>query len=148
MQVVLLKQINHIGNTGDIKNVADGYFRNFLLPRGFAKLATPASIKEAQNFKNAAALRIIQSKEEFKKLLEIVQKEEFLITRKANEEGHLFGSVTEKDIKELLQEKGYIIQEGYIKLEAPLKSVGSYPVLLLFDKDLQGFISIKVERSD
>ena len=148
MQVILLKHISGVGNPGEIKNVADGYFRNFLLPRALAKPATPASVKEAERIKEAAALKAARSREDFAKLLAAVQEETFAIARKANEEGHLFGSVTEKDIAEIVREKGYHVGEEHIRLESPLKTLGIHTIQLQFDHDLKGPISLTVERGE
>ena len=148
MQVILLKQINGIGNAGDIKNLSDGYFRNFLFPRGLAQPATPENMQQAERVKEASARKAARNKEEFKKLLASVQKESFVLLKKANEEGHLFGSVTEKDIAHMLQEKKYPVSEDHIVLPHPLKVIGTYTVQLQFDHDIEGSISLAVERGE
>ena len=77
-----------------------------------------------------------------------VQKESFVLLKKANEEGHLFGSVTEKDIAHMLQEKKYPVSEDHIVLPHPLKVIGTYTVQLQFDHDIEGSISLAVERGE
>lgn len=148
MKVILLRQIPNVGGIGDVKDVANGFFRNFLLPRGLAKPATPAGLKEAEYMRKAATMRLTRSKDDFRKLLEAVKNEQLVIVRKANEEGHLFGSVTEKDIATSLSQKGYHVEERNIQLDSPLKALGMYPVVLQFDKDLQGSVSLAIERGE
>lgn len=148
MQVILQKQVDNLGGIGDIKDVAAGFFRNFLMPRGLAKLATPAGIKEAEVLRARVALQNVKDRENFFRILDALKNEHFFVLRKATPDGHLFGSVTEHDIAELLAQKGYVVLEKYIHLEHHIKALGTYSVVLQFDKDLHGPVLLAVERGD
>lgn len=149
MKVVLLKNVDKVGKAGDIVNVADGFFRNLLLPKKLAKIATPAAQKEAATIRARAEEEAKKSREEVSTLLEKAKGEQFLIQKKANEEGHLFGSVTEQDILEVLKQKGYTgLEEDHIRIEAPIKTLGAHNVTLRFSQGLEGVITITVEKSD
>lgn len=146
MQVILLKQIDTLGHVGDVKDVTDGYFRNFLFPRGLAQLATPAGLQQAERMRTRALKKRTTDKDEFLQLIGTLQKEHLGVLRKATDEGHLFGSVSEHDIMEILAAKGYRIDEKQISIEAPIKELGTYPILLKFDEGITGTISVTVER--
>jgi len=146
MQVILLKQVNKLGGAGDVKDVADGFFRNFLMPRGLARPVTPAGLVQAERMRAAAAQYTVRNKEKYAKMLEAIKKEPLQVLRKANEEGHLFGSVSEQDITAVLSEKGFEVEERHVVLESPIKTLGTHSVLLRFDEEIQGTISIAVER--
>lgn len=146
MQVILRKQVPSLGNAGDVKDVANGYFRNYLFPRGFAHAATLAGLLEAERVRARVLQQQIQQKGVFLNVVEKLRQEHLVIVRKATEEGHLFGSVTARDIKEFLSSKGYELEERIIYLDAPLKELGTYPVLLRLDETTQDTISLAVER--
>lgn len=148
MQVILQKQVDNLGGAGDIKDVAAGFFRNFLMPRRLAKLATPTGIKEVEVLRARVALQNAKDREHFLKILDVLKNEHLVVLRKATPEGHLFGSVTEHDVSELLSQKGYAVLEKYIHLEDHIKALGTYSILLQFDQDLQGPVLLAVERGD
>ncbi|TSC80895.1 MAG: large subunit ribosomal protein L9 [Parcubacteria group bacterium Gr01-1014_29] len=148
MQIILLKQVDNLGGVGDIKDVAAGFFRNFLMPRGLAKPATPAGIKEVEVLRARAALQDAKDREHFLKILDALKNEHLVVFRKATPEGHLFGSVTEHDVAELLSKKGYADLEKYIRLEDHIKALGTYSVVLQFDQDSHGSLLLAVERGD
>ena len=148
MQVILLKNVDAVGKIGDVKDVAAGFFRNFLLPRGLAKTATAAGIKEAEVLRARRASQDMKDREGFLKLLESLKNEQFIILRKATPEGHLFGSVSERDIMEFLAGKGYAVPEKHIHLDTHIKELGTFMVGLHFDGETQGTISLAIERGD
>ena len=148
MQVILQKRVDNLGGVGDIKDVAAGFFRNFLMPRGLAKPATPAGIKEAEVLRARSALQDAKEREHFQKILDALKNEHLVVLRKATLEGHLFGSVSEHDIAELLSQKGYTVLEKHIRLEDHIKALGTYSVVLQFDQDTQGPLLLAVERGD
>ncbi|OGZ43859.1 MAG: 50S ribosomal protein L9 [Candidatus Ryanbacteria bacterium RIFCSPHIGHO2_02_FULL_45_17b] len=146
MQVILRKQVEKLGHAGDVKDVSSGYFRNFLFPRGLAHLATAAGLEQAKRMQRDAAYQHAKDQEAFAMFLEALQKEQIVILRKATDEGHLFGSVTEADIVSALAGKGHNLDEKHIHLEAHIKELGTYPVTVIFDDMVTGIISITVER--
>lgn len=148
MQVILQKQVDNLGGIGDIKDVAVGFFRNYLMPRGLAKPATPAGIKEVEVLRARAVLQDAKDREHFLKILDALKNEHLVVLRKATPEGHLFGSVTEHDVSELLNQKGYAVLEQCIRLEDHIKALGTYSVVLQFDQDAHGSVLLAVERGD
>ena len=149
MKVIFLKQVSHIGQAGDVKDVADGYFRNFLLPQKLAKLANKAALKEVEVIKKKAIEQEAKDHESLKILLERLRAESFTLKRKANAEGQLFGSVSASDIVEVLHSKGYMAcEERHIKLESQIKTVGTHTVPLKFAEDLQDSLQFTIEKEE
>ena len=145
MQIILRKQVEKLGHAGEVKDVSAGHFRNFLFPRGLAEPATPAGLKRAEGMRAQAALQLTKDKEVFTAFLQKLEKEYIVLLRKANEEGHLFGSVTEEDVAEALSQKGYQIEKDRIQMEIHIKELGTYPIVLK-SHDISGSISVTVER--
>ncbi len=146
MQIILLKQVQKLGNRGDVKDVSAGYFRNFLFPRGLAELATNTRLKRAELMRAETAKQQVKDRQAFLALLKALEKEKIILLRKATNEGRLFGSVTQEDIQDALAQKGYKLDQKYIHLETHIKELGAYSVLLKFDEAITGSISITVER--
>lgn len=149
MKTVLLKDVDQVGRAGDVKNVSPGFFRNFLLPRQLAKIATPIALKEA------AALEDRRKKEgearqvELQALAGVLAKEKFMFQESATAEGQLYGSVSAADIAARLHEKGFRdVEEEHIVLATPLKTLGEHTVPLRFSGGVEGTLSIIIERHD
>ena len=149
MKVVLLEDVANVGRAGEVKEVADGYGRNFLLPRKLALLATPSAIKAAE-----AQLQKEQEKQqrfaaEITKLAE--QLEGLLITfkEKVSSEDRLYGSVRDSDIaRELSQLTGLDIAKEKIELEDPIRQLGEYEVPVRLSEDLAPKIKVIVTREE
>jgi large subunit ribosomal protein L9 len=144
MEVILKDDVLHLGNRGDLVKVADGYARNFLLPRKLAMQATSANKAVVEQMKNAAARRFATEKalaEELAAKLEPVALE---FTRKSGEAGHLFGSVTSADIAAALDAKGFEIDRRKIQLDEPLKTVGDFTVAIKLYREVNAHIKVKV----
>lgn len=127
MKVILLKDVPGVGKKYEVKNVSDGYARNFLIPKNLAKIATPAAIKTLE----AEKKRREQEKEVQEDLLKIniekLGETKIVIERKANEKGHLFDSLDSKDISKILKEKYQLdIPVEIIEIENAIKSVGEH----------------------
>jgi len=143
MQIILLEQIVNLGNLGDVVNVKAGYGRNFLIPQGKAKRATESNIaefeiKRAELEKQQAALEKLSQKRA--KELESLAVE---ITQKAGVDGKLFGSVTNTDIKELIDNAGHKVERSEIRMpEGPLKTVGEYEISI--DLNHNQIVNVKV----
>jgi large subunit ribosomal protein L9 len=129
MKVIFIKKVPKVGNIGDIKEQPDGYVRNFLIPKGFAVLATPEAIKKIE--RAASEIRVTKEIQTdlFKKNLESVNGTGVTISVKANPQGSLFKAVHAKDISEALKKQHQItIDEAFIKLAEPIKHAGEFPV--------------------
>lgn len=145
MQVILLDKVANLGQLGDVVVVKNGFGRNYLIPQGMAKRATPASIAEFQ------AKRAVLEKGQLEKLEAAKLRAEKLeglmvqISQKAGVDGKLFGSVTTVDIAEALKALGFDVAKSEIRLPAgPLKQVGDYPVALDLHSDVRATITVSV----
>ncbi len=128
MKVILLKDVPSLGRTGEIREVKDGYGRNYLLPRGLAAAATEGNLQHLAHTREAAQQREARVLEEvgtLKKRLEALVVD---VHAKAGEEGRLFGSVTAQDIAEAITRKGIKISKKQIELDEPIKAAGFYKV--------------------
>ena len=144
MKVIFLQDVENVGKKNDIKNVADGYARNFLFPQKLAKLASKEVVEELEKKKKEEEKK---AEENLKIAQEIVKKidgQEFEIKEKVDEQGNLYGSVNEMKIKEALKGKGYKIKKTQIKIPQPIKEVGEHPITILFDHNLEAEIKILV----
>lgn len=145
MEVILLQDVPHIGKRGVIKNVSDGFARNFLLPKKLAAISTPALKAAAQKESAQEKQTEERKKAEFEKLAASLKDVRILFQEKANEEGTLFSGVTrEKIVQQLQAVLGQPIQAGAIQMEKPLKHTGEHTVLVrLHDKEYPIIIDIK-----
>lgn len=129
MKVIFLKDTDRLGKEGDIKDVKDGFARNYLFPRGFACQATVANVRKAEDVKKRIQLKrdkIIKEAENLKKKLNRIS---VTIETKAGEDGKLFGTVTTEDIMQNLKEQQDIeIDRHQIVLQEPIKQLGIYKV--------------------
>ena len=135
MQVLLKKTVETLGQIGDIVEVKNGYARNYLLPQGVAVPVTPANLKLVEAEKQKHELALKKREEELRQLAERLSAASVTIQAKANEEGHLFGSVSAQQIADALITDGYQLDAGQIQLAEPIKELGVYeiPVQLLPD---------------
>lgn len=144
MKVILLQDIENLGKKNDVKNVADGYARNFLFPKNLAK---PASKQALEELKKQKELEAQKAEEDLKKVQEIVAQIDRLEIEtlvKVDEQGKLYGSINEIKIGQILKEKGFDIKKDQIKIPQPIKEIGEYPVTILFDHGLEAEIKIIV----
>ena len=137
MKILLKKDIQKLGKTGDVVDVANGYARNYLLPKKFATTVTQGNIEQLkfQGIKNEE-----KQKEETKNLQVLadeISKVSCTITVKTNKEGKLFGSVTANHIAEALFEKGYQIDENMVILETPIKKCDLYNVTVMLHPEVK-----------
>ena len=144
MKVVLLQDIENIGKKDEVKNVANGYARNFLFPKKLAKIATKEVIAELEKQKE---LEEKEAEEALKATQEIVKKIDGLeieVPVKTDEEGKLYGSINNVEISKIFKEKGFEIKRNQIKIPQPIKEIGEYPVTIIFDHNLEAEIKLIV----
>jgi large subunit ribosomal protein L9 len=136
MQVLLRKEVDRLGHIGDVVNVKSGYARNYLLPQGFAVPLTPGNIRRVTIEKQRAEQEIKLYEQELDSMAERLREVSITIPAKANEEGHLFGSVTVAQIATMLQGEGYKVEEKMIQLTEPIKELGVVEVPIQLKADL------------
>ena len=144
MEVILKEDVINLGHRGDVVKVADGYGRNFLLPRKLAMQATEANKAIIEQMKHAAARRSATEKAQAEELVAKLEPIALSFTRKSGAEGHLFGSVTSADIAAELASKGFEIDRRKIQLSEPLKSVGDFTVPVKLHRDVTARVRVKV----
>ena len=128
MQLVLIDDVLHVGRRGDVVTVAPGYGRNYLIPKGLAVAATSANLKMVEQQRAVLARKEAGVKEDAEILAQELNQLHLVLSRKAGETGALFGSVTAKDLADLLAENGFNLDRRKIDVEHPLKSIGNFPV--------------------
>jgi large subunit ribosomal protein L9 len=144
MKVLLCEDIDRLGWLGDVVEVKTGYARNYLLPQGLAKVANEAGIRAIAEEK---AKRSEQRKLDGKRLevaVKAIEGAEAVIAAKANEQGHLFGSVNERQIAANLREQGFEVRDEIVQLPEHIKDIGTHSVTLKFRDDLTATINVVV----
>lgn len=145
MEVILLKDIDKLGNRGQAVKVADGYGRNFLLPQKMAVLANEQSRKWLEQQRVKFLKEEAREKADAEDLAKLMAGVSVLVKRKSGEHGTLFGSVTAMDVAEGLAAQGYKIDRRKIQLENPLKVLGEYEVPVKLHREVTATIKVKVE---
>ena len=148
MKVILKQDVENLGKAGNIVKVAPGYGRNFLIPRGFAKEATPGNIKIVEQERNAQARRDSREKEAASILAKEIVKLAPVFKRKTGEEGSLYGSVTAMDIADYLVSHKIDIDKRKIHLEEPIKTIGDYEVSIRLHREVTVPIRVAVESEE
>jgi large subunit ribosomal protein L9 len=144
MEVILKEDVLNLGHRGDVVKVADGYGRNFLLPRKLALQATDANKAVIEQMKFAAARRSASEKAQAEELAGKLEPVVLSFTRKSGEAGHLFGSVTSADIAAELANKGVEVDRRKIVLNEPLKSVGEFSVAIKLHREVTAHVKVQV----
>lgn len=146
MKVLLTETLDRIGIVGEVLDVSDGFARNYLLPKGLAIQPTSGNIKKLEEKKIAYENQQRKLREEKEKLVAAIAGHEITLTRNANDEGHLFGSVSKRDIAEELQKGGFAIQPDDVKLDEPLRRVDTFTVPIQVAGDLKADIKVWIVR--
>ncbi len=144
MEVILREDVSNLGNRGDVVRVADGYGRNYLLPKQLAMEATPANKAVIDQMKASAVRRSAKEKSEAEALVTQLNTVSLVFTRKVGEGDHLFGSVTSSDIAQELAAKGFTIDRRKIQLDEPLKSTGEFHVPVKLHREVTAHIGVTV----
>ncbi len=146
MKIILLKDIYKVGKAGDVVKVANGYARNYLLPKKFAILATKLNLKKIEKIKEEAEKERVKLITEQKILAEKIQDLILTFKRKTDENGHLYGSVSEVDIAKALNEKGFDIKKSQIKMEKHFKELGEFEVEVALASDIKSTVKVIIEK--
>ena len=145
MVVILLKNVKGTGKAGDVVKVSDGYARNMLIPKGFAKEATEGNVRNLEKQKMIAAEKKAEEKAKAEALAEKLKGLGVDIKTKGGEGGRLFGSITSKDISEALSDQhGISIDKKKIVLDAPIKNCGDFRIPVKLYPEVAGEIKVTV----
>ncbi|MEW6045126.1 MAG: 50S ribosomal protein L9 [Bacillota bacterium] len=146
MKVILTQDVKGVGRAGDLVDVSDGYGRNYLVPRGLAVAATGGNVKAIEHEQAVLRQKLDKERAEAQRLAEKLHTASVTVRVKAGESGRLFGSVTAGDIAQALAEQfGVQVDRRRIELEAPLKSLGTYPVTLRLAPGITAEVQLVVE---
>jgi large subunit ribosomal protein L9 len=148
MKVILVKNINGLGKLGDIKEVKDGFARNFLLPQGLVKQATDDTIYEIETAKARKEKNKTKVAKKYQELAKKINNLKLIMKVKADEKKKLFGSVNSAVIAEELKKRNYEIDSKFIKLEEPIKTLGYYEVNLDFGSGVVAKLGLTVSREE
>jgi large subunit ribosomal protein L9 len=146
MKVLLLKDVYKLGRAGDIKKVADGYGRNFLLPQKMAVLATPGALKQIEKIRSQAEIRRTEQNSELKELSNQINGLTLVFAAKAGETGKLYGSITTQDVATAIQEKTrFEVKKQQIDMQ-PIRNLGEFTAYVRLTMDLVPEVKVIVHR--
>lgn len=148
MEVILREDVAKLGHRGDLIKVAEGYARNFLLPRKLAMPATPGNKKVIEQERASAVRREAVEKADAEKLAGMLSNLAVTVKRKAGDGDQLFGSVTSIDLAEALAAQGYQVDRRKIHLDEPIKTLGDFDVPLKLHKDVTAQIKVHVAKDE
>lgn len=148
MEVILREDVEKLGTRGDLVKVASGYARNFLLPKRLAVAATESNKKIVEQERQAYLRREAKVASEASDLAQMLSGVSITISQKAGENDQLFGSVTSKDIAEMLEKQGYTIERRKIVLEEPIKSLGEFKVPVRLHREVTAEVTVNVVKEE
>lgn len=145
MKVILIKDVQNLGHAGEVKEVSGGYAKNFLIPGGYAKIATESIVKKAEETR---AQKAVDAKQELEKVKELAQKldgQSVTIKAKADQSKKLYAAVKPEDVAEALKSKGLEIGKGKVVIPEPIKELGEFEALVNLEHGLEANIGVTVE---
>jgi large subunit ribosomal protein L9 len=148
MQIILRDDMENLGKSGEVVNVKPGYARNFLLPQGFAVLATASDVKRVEHEKRVIAARTAKLAKEAQAEADKLSQVSVSIARAVGEEDKLYGSVTTRDIAEALREQGVTVDSKKIHLEEPIKALGMVEVPVKLGRGVTANIKVWVVKKE
>ena len=148
MQIILREDVEKLGTRGQMVKVANGYARNFLIPSKKAVAATASNVKIVEQERQAALRRDAKEKDSAEELGKLMAGVSIVSVQKAGEADQLFGSVTSKDIADMLEKQGYNIDRKKIMLEAPIKTLGEHKIAIKLYRDVVTEITLVVNKDE
>jgi len=148
MQVILQQDVANLGKKGDLKDVAPGYARNHLFPRGLAVEATPQRLRDWEKRREKEEMINRQQEEQARSEAEQLAQKELVFKMPAGEGGRLFGSVTPADISARLSEQGFEFDKKDIEIEGQIKSIGEHTAAVRLYPGIKADLAIKVEKEE
>ena len=144
MRLILIEDVSHVGKQGEVVEVKGGFGRNYLIPQGLATYVTPDALIRIEKHKAKVEAIRIAKLADLKMLAKELEKQSITIEANANEEGHLYGSVTAVDISKALQKANFKVAEEQVRLEGPLKELGLYHVAVHLAEEVDTEIKVWV----
>ena len=144
MKVVLLKDVKGTGKKGEIKEVSDGYAKNFLFKTGAAKIADNTSMNENKNKQSAQAYHKANEIADAKELAKKLQDKSVTLSIKCGENGKTFGSISNKEVADALEKQGFKLDKKKIEIKEPIKSIGSYQIVIRIYPEITAKINLNI----
>ena len=147
MEVILLQRVAKLGQMGEVVRVKDGFARNFLLPQGKALRATKDNRSKFEGMKAQLEASNLELKKDADVVAAKLNGQSFIVVRQASDVGHLFGSVSARDIASILTDGGFTVERNQIQLQMPIKSIGLHKVPVALHPEVEVTITINVARN-
>ena len=144
MKVILKSEVVNLGLPGDVVDVADGYGRNFLIPRGMAILATKGAMREAEAITRSRKAKEAQTLDQAEEYREILESRTLRIPARVDDRGHLYGSVGAGDVQAVLKERGHDIDRRRIDLKGTIKEIGTYEIPVQVHPQVSATVTVEV----
>jgi large subunit ribosomal protein L9 len=149
MKVILQKPVDKLGVPGDVVDVADGYARNYLMPRGLAVRASKGGVKHVESLKRAHTTRVSQAQAEAQEVADRLTASPIKVRARVGEEGRLFGSVTAAELaEEIERQTGVKVDRRDVHLDEPIRSVGVHEVTVHLFADVDPVVPVEVEPAE
>ena len=147
MKVVFIQDVPDVAQAGEIKDVANGHARNYLFPKGFAVLATPTEIKRVEARRQAEARRLDQHIQEAQALAQVFQDISLVFPKRVGAKGNIYGSVSSVAISQELKRLGHTVEKTMVKLEEPLRQLGTHDVDVELAKGVVATIKVTIKEA-
>ena len=147
MEVILLERISRLGQMGDTVKVKDGFARNFLLPQGKALRANDANKKKFEGQRAQLEARNLERKSEAQQVADKLDGKTFVVVRSAGETGQLYGSVSTRDISDILTAEGFSVGRNQVELNQPIKTIGLSNIAIALHPEVEVTITLNIARS-
>jgi large subunit ribosomal protein L9 len=147
MEVILLERVAKLGQMGETVRVKDGFARNFLLPKGKALRATKDNKERFETMRKELEAKNLENRGEAQKVADTLNGKDFTALRQAAESGHLYGSVSARDIADLVTAGGFSISRSQVALHAPIKNIGQHRIEIALHPEVEVMVSVVVARN-
>ncbi len=144
MKVILLQEHDKLGDVGDVVTVKDGYARNFLIPRGMARLATAGTLRAVEEEQRQASRKLAAAADSAKRVAAQLENVEVIIPARTGEENRIFGTVTVTQLADALAQMGFDLDRRRIELDEEIRTTGVYSATVKLHKDVTGQFKVKV----
>ena len=148
MKVILLERVERLGTLGEVVNVKDGFARNYLLPRSKALRANEANLKVFESQRKDIEARNTQAREGAERASKKIDGGSYVIIRQAGESGQLYGSVSGRDVADVIQAEGGEVDRSQVVLDKPIKTIGVHPVKVRLHAEVTVTVNVNVARSN
>ncbi len=147
MQIILLERVAKLGQMGEVVKVRDGFARNYLLPQGKALRATKANLQRFESERAQLEARNLERKSEAESVAKTLDGQSFTVIRQAGETGQLYGSVSTRDIADVMTEGGFSSARSQVRLDRPIKTIGLHEVAVVLHPEVEVTVTLNVARS-